>query len=198
LNQEQLSKALFPIGHLEKSEVREIAKKVWLPNALRKDSQWICFVGKVDLSSFLEKKIAPKPWNVVDTNWNILWKHKWVFYYTIGQRKWLDVWGQPKPIFVVKKDIEKNEIIVWDESDVELYDDRLFVDEFHFLGKNNFDFPLKAHAKIRYRQTDQEVEIFKREDWYEVIFLEKQRAIAPWQICAIYIDDELVMSGVIQ
>lgn len=198
LSQLQLSKALFPIGHLEKSEVREIAKKAWLPNALRKDSQGICFVGKVDFLSFLEKKIVPQPGNIVDTNGNILWTHKWVFYYTIGQRKWLDIWWQPKPIFVVKKDIEKNEITVWDESDVELYDDRLFVAKFHFLWKTDFDFPIKAQAKIRYRQADQQVEIFKREDWYEVIFSDKQRAIAPWQICAIYIDDELVMSGVIQ
>ena len=198
LNQKQLSKALFTIGHLEKSEVREIAKKAGLPNALRKDSQGICFVWKVDLSSFLEKKIVPKVGNIVDTKWNILGKHKWVFYYTIGQRKGLDIWGQPKPIFVVRKDIEENEIIVWDESDIELYDDRLFIDTFHFLWKNSLGFPLNAKAKIRYRQVDQEVEIFQREKWYEVIFQEKQRAIASGQICAIYIDDELVMSGVIQ
>ena len=203
LNQKQLSKTLFPIGILEKSEVRELAKKAGLPNAQRKDSQGICFVGKVDLSSFLEKKIAPKEGNIVDTKWNILGKHKWVFYYTIGQRKWLDIWGQPKPIFVVRKDIEENEIIVWDESDIELYDDSLFIGEFHFLTSPpapllRWEGSLKAKAKIRYRQADQEVEIFKKGKWYEVVFKEKQRDIASGQVCAIYIDDELVMSGVIQ
>ena len=142
LNQFQLSKAIFPIGHLEKSEVREIAEKIWLPNAKRKDSQGICFVWKVKMSDFLEKKIKPKPWIVKDTSWKILWEHKWVFYYTIWQRKWLDIGGQSEPIFVVKKDIEKNEIIVWTASGLELYDDKLFVWHFHYLWKENFDFPL--------------------------------------------------------
>ncbi|USN59527.1 MAG: hypothetical protein H6767_08130 [Candidatus Peribacteria bacterium] len=91
LNQEQLSRALFPIGHLEKKEVRQIAKEAGLPNAERKDSQGICFVGKVDMATFLEKKIAPKPGNIVDTAGNILGQHRGVYYYTIGQRKGLDI-----------------------------------------------------------------------------------------------------------
>jgi tRNA-specific 2-thiouridylase len=197
LNQFQLSKAIFPIGHLEKSEVREIAEKIWLPNAKRKDSQGICFVWKVKMSDFLEKKIKPKPWIVKDTSWKILWEHKWVFYYTIWQRKWLDIGGQAEPIFVVKKDIEKNEIIVWTASDLELYDDKLFVWHFHYLWKENFDFPLNAKCKIRYRQADQDCIIYKESNWYRVEFKEKQRAIASGQICAIYLEDDLIMSWVI-
>ena len=197
LNQFQLSKALFPIWDLEKSRVREIALEIWLPNAKRKDSQWICFVWKVDLTKFLEKKIDPKPWKILDTSGNILWIHNWVFYYTIGQRKWLDLWGQKEPVFIVKKDIEKNEIIVWTTNDLELYDDILFVKEFHFLWKINFIFPLKAKCKIRYRQADQECTIFKENDRFRVEFKDKQRAIASWQICAVYMEDDLVMSGVI-
>jgi len=197
LNQYQLSKALFPIWNLEKSKVREIALEIWLPNAKRKDSQWICFVWKVDLTKFLEKKIKPKPGNILDTSWNILWTHKWVFYYTIGQRKWLDLWGQKEPVFIVRKDIEKNEIIVWTTSDLELYDDKLFVKEFHFLWNDDFVYPLKANCKIRYRQADQECIIYKENDRYKVEFKEKQRAIAVWQICAVYLGDDLVMSGVI-
>ncbi len=197
LNQFQLSKALFPIWELKKPRVREIALEAWLPNAKRKDSQWICFVWKVDLTKFLEKKIAPKPWLVKDTSWKVLGEHKWVFYYTIGQRKWLDIWGQSEPIFIVKKDIEKNEIIVWTSSDLQLYDDKLFVSEFHFLWKINFDFPLEAKCKIRYRQADQECIIYKEKNKYRVEFKEKQRAIASGQICAVYLDDDLVMSGVI-
>ncbi len=197
LKQFQLSKALFPIGDLEKSEVRKIALEVWLPNAKRKDSQWICFVWKVDMSKFLEKKIKPKPWVVKDTSWKVLWQHKWVYYYTIWQRKGLDIWWQAEPIFVVKKDIENNEIIVWNSNDLELFDDKLFVSEFHYLWKNNFKFPLKVKCKIRYRQSDQNCTIFKEKDRYRVEFIEKQRAIASWQICAVYLDDDLVMSGVI-
>lgn len=198
LNQYQLSKAMFPIWELEKSEVREIAEKAWLPNAKRKDSQWICFVWKVDMSSFLEKKIKPKPWLVKDTSWKILWEHKWVFYYTIWQRKWLDIWGQSEPIFVVKKDIEKNEIIVWTASDLELFDDKLFIDYMHYLiPENDLSFPLEANAKIRYRQEDQECIVYKEENLYKVEFKNKQRAIARGQICAIYLDDKLIMSWTI-
>lgn len=197
LSQFQLSKSLFPIWWITKSEVRELAKKIWLPNATRKDSQGLCFVGKVDMMKFLEKEIKPVPWIVKDTSWKILGSHKWVFYYTIGQRKWLDIWWQKEPIFVVKKDIEKNEIIVWTTKDLELYDDKLFVKEWHFLADIP-KFPLKAKAKIRYRQEEQECEIFEEEGRYLVKFNKKQRAITSWQICAIYLEDELIMSGVIE
>lgn len=197
LNQDQLSKAIFPIWELEKSEVRELAKKIWLPNATRKDSQWICFVWKVDMSKFLEKKINPKPWIVKDTSWKILGEHKWVYYYTIWQRKWLDIWWQSEPIFVVKKDIEKNEIIVWNADDLQLYDDRLYVDNFNFLSNKDYIFPLNAKAKIRYRQSDQECIVYQETKGFRVEFKQKQRAIARWQICAIYLDDELIMSWVI-
>ena len=197
LNQFQLSKALFPIWELEKSEVRRIALEAWLPNATRKDSQWICFVWKVDLTKFLEKKIDPKPWLVKDTSWKVLGEHKWVFYYTIWQRKGLDIWGQAEPIFIVRKDIEKNEIIVWTTSDLELYDDRLFISDFHYLWKDDFQFPLEAKCKIRYRQADQECTIYKEENRFRVEFSENQRAIASGQICAVYLGDDLVMSWVI-
>jgi tRNA-specific 2-thiouridylase len=207
LNQFQLSKTLFPIWNMRKTEVRELALEIWLPNAKRKDSQWICFVWKVDMIKFLEKKINHIPWIVKDTKGKILWKHKWVFYYTIGQRKGLDIWGQKEPIFVVKKDIEKNEIIVWTTKDLELYDNKLFVKEFHFLNspinpalseKNGIiNFPLKAKAKIRYRQEEQDCIIYKEENRYRVEFKKKQRAITSGQICAIYLGDELIMSGVI-
>lgn len=197
LNQFQLSKALFPVWNMQKSEVREIANKAWLPNANRKDSQWICFVWKVDMVKFLEQKIDHKPGLVKDTSWKILWEHKWVFYYTIGQRKGLDIWWQAEPIFVVKKDIENNEIIVWTANDLELFDDKLYVLDFNFLSRNDYIFPLTAKAKIRYRQEDQDCIIYKEENWYKVVFDKKQRAIARGQICAIYLDDELIMSWVI-
>ena len=195
LSTEQLNKALFPIGELEKPEVRKIAREAGLPNAERKDSQWICFVGKVNMSEFLEKKIKPKKGIVKDTSWKILWEHKWVFYYTIGQRKWLDIWWQNEPIFVVKKDLQKNEIIVWTSKDLELYSDYLIIKNINNLSSWQW---WKAKCKIRYRQADQDCTVLKiSEDEYEVKFEEKQRAIAQWQICAIYIEDELVMSGII-
>ena len=202
LSQEQLFSSLFPIGHLEKKEVREIARKAGLPNAERKDSQWICFVGKVNMQEFLEKKIQHVIWNVVDTSWNILWTHKWVFYYTIGQRKWLDIGGQQEAIFVVKKDIIKNEIVMWNTDDIELYSSELYCNYPHFLNpdfqKKDFTQWVEVHCKIRYRQEDQKCRIFLEKNGnYRVKFETKQRAIASGQICAIYVWDEWVMSAVI-
>ena len=98
---------------------------------------------------------------------------------------------------MVKKDIEKNEIIVGTSSDFELYDNKLYVKKMHFLVKDNFEFPLKAKAKIRYRQEDQDCVVYKEKNRYKIEFEKKQRAIASGQICAIYLEDELVMSGVI-
>jgi len=196
LSQQQLSKALFPIGNLEKSEVREIAIKSGLPNAMRKESQWICFVWKVDIKEFLQKKIPNSIWEVHDTSWKLLWTHKWVFYYTIGQRKWLDIWGMPEPIFVVNKDIKNNRLIVWYWADDELYSDTLYIDDIHFLWEN-VSFPKKCSAKIRYRQVDQDCEIFQKDNWYEIKFKNAQRAIASGQIIAFYDGDELWGSGII-
>lgn len=197
LNQKQLAKTLFPIWDLEKSEVRRMALEIWLPNAKRKDSQWICFVGKVDMTNFLQKKIKPKVGNIINTSGTILWQHKWVFYYTIGQRKWLDIWWLKEPVFIVKKDLEKNELIVWTNEDLKLYNDNLTIKHMHFLGKFDFKFPIKLKAKIRYRQEDQDCTIEKQDNYYIVKFDKVQRAIASWQICVIYDWSNLIMSWVI-
>ena len=202
LSQEQLSRALFPIGHLQKSEVREIARQAWLPNALRKESQGICFVGKVDMKDFLQKKIPNSVGDIVDINEKILGKHKGVFYYTIGQRKGLWVWGMKEPIFVMKKDIKNNRLIVWYWEDEELYSDTLYIDELHFLS-SEVELPKDCHAKIRYRQPDQACEIRDRSHEtglpgkYEIKFQNPQRAIASGQIIALYDGDELWGSGII-
>ena len=97
----------------------------------------------------------------------------------------------------MKKDIEKNEIIVWTEDDMKLYSYSLEIKHMHFLWRDDFEFPLKAKAKIRYRQADQGCMIEKKGDVYLVRFDKPQRAIASGQICAIYLWEEIVMSGVI-
>jgi len=197
LSQKQLRKAIFPIGHLQKSEVRDIARKVGLPNAERKDSQGICFVGKVDIKEFLQKKIPNSTWNVVDTSGKVLGQHRWVFYYTIGQRKGLDIGGQAEPIFVVKKDIKNNVLVVGTDTDEELRSNKLLCSELHFLWKE-YDFPIVCHAKIRYRQADQKCRVEKNQEWYVITFDEAQRAIASGQIAALYDGDMLFGSGVIE
>lgn len=202
LSQDQLSRALFPIGNLEKTEVRNIARKAWLPNAERKESQGICFVGKVDIKEFLQKKIPNSIWEVYDTSGKLLGTHKWVFYYTIGQRKGLDIGGMPEPIFVVNKDIKNNRLIVWYGKDEELFSNILSIDELHFLWVK-CKLPKKCHAKIRYRQEDQACSIQESSHEtsisgkYEIIFDVPQRAIASGQLITFYEGDELWGSGVI-
>lgn len=199
ISQFQLSKSLFPIWHLDKNEVREIALKIWLPNALRKDSQGICFVGKVDLSSFLERKIEHKPGDILNTLGQKIWEHKWVFYYTIWQRKWLDLWGLKEPVFVIKKDIINNILIVGTTKDESLYGEELIISPLEIFDEN-ISFPLSAKAKIRYRQSDQDCKVEILDDKkYKITFLQRQRAIAPGQICSIYDDDwVMLLSGVIE
>lgn len=165
LNQFQLSKALFPIGHLQKSEVREIALKAGLPNAERKDSQWLCFVGKVDFEEFLKRKIPVNVGNIVDTTGKILGTHDGVYFYTIGQRKWLDIGGLKEPVFVIKKDIAKNELIVGTEHELALYSHELTTSGIHFIG-GSLEIPYHGKAKIRYRQADQDVIVSKKDSFY--------------------------------
>src|SRR3990167_10686725 len=105
-----LLNVMFPIGEYTKPQVRELAKKFGLPNAERKDSQGICFVGKVDFVEFLKQYIPPKKGDVVDTNGKVLGQHEGAFYYTIGQRKGLGLSGGP--YFIIDKDVQKNTIVV--------------------------------------------------------------------------------------
>lgn len=198
LNQKQLSKALFPIGDLEKPEVRKIAKEARLPNADRKDSQGICFIGKVDLKTFLQQKIKPKKGDIVDTQGNKLAEHEGVWYYTIGQRKGLDI-GGGGPWYVVSKNIDKNEIVVGHIDDEKLYNKSVQVGDIHWLAKE-YDLPLKAKAQIRYRQPAQEVNIVSvcspnSSCTALADFEEEQKGIASGQILAIYKDKELIGSA---
>lgn len=191
----QISRAIFPIWHLLKSEVREIAKNAWIPNALRKDSQGLCFIGKVSMKDFLEKKIEKKAWNIIDIKWNIIGIHEWAFSYTIGQRKWIKVgWGPA--LFVVAKDVVHNTITVGNDSDLALYASSCTITD--WIG-GELESWKNYWAKIRYRQEDQICKLWmKNEEWKVVIQFESpQRAITSWQICVIYDGSQIIWSGII-
>lgn len=191
----QLSKAIFPIGHLKKSEVREIAKNAELPNALRKDSQWLCFIGKIPMKEFLARKLPKKTGNIVNTKWEILGQHDGAFSYTIGQRKGIKIGGGPA-LFVVAKDTIKNEIVVGTAEDLKLFSTSCEI--FDYIGKD-LQINQKYFAKIRYRQADQKCRIEKIDEKnYKIIFDEPQRAIASGQICVIYDGDKVMGSGIIK
>ena len=233
LNQEQLSKAMFPVGELLKPEVREIARKQNLPTAERKDSQGICFVGKVDLPTFLQQQLQPKVGNVIEIPasfmekkkqvelseenykklcfafpykpWNgkIIGEHQGAHFYTVGQRKGLNIGGYKNPLFVIGTDVNRNIIYVGEgKNHPGLYRKGLFVqtNDMHWIRP---DLEMKAGEKqefdirIRYRQPLEKGSIHVKEDGAWFIFENEQRGITSGQFAAWYLNDELIGSGVI-
>lgn len=231
LTQEQLSRALFPIGELLKSEVREIAKKAGLATAEKKDSQGLCFIGKVHLPDFLQQKLLPKkgkaieiaadasvfkngkshtdiehltePFKLTPDLGKVIGEHNGAHYYTIGQRKGLNIGGKPKPMFIIGTDTEKNVIYMgMGEDHPGLHRKGLFIptaDE-HWVRP---DLALKNGeqrnymARIRYRQKLEPCTLHKKENGLYIIFETPQKAITPGQFAAWYEGEELIGSGVI-
>ena len=233
LNQTQLAKALFPIGHLQKPEVRKIASEQQLPTATRKDSQGICFVGKVDLPTFLQQKLMPKTGNVIEVSasfiekkkniertpdnfkklcfpypykpWNgeVIGEHQGAHFYTIGQRKGLNIGGHENPLFVISTDVQRNIIYVGEGAEHPgLFRPGLFIsqNDIHWirtdLSMNHGDVR-QYMVRVRYRQDLQKANLYKNENGLYFIFDEEQRGITSGQFAAWYDNDELVGSGVI-
>ena len=233
LNQYQLSKALFPVGHLEKPEVREIARQQNLPTAERKDSQGICFVGKVDLPTFLQQQLEPKTGNVIEIPvefmakkksiekteenfkklcsafpykpWNgeVIGEHRGAHYYTVGQRKGLNIGGYEKPLFVLGTDVARNIIYVGEGQDHPgLFRPGLFIkqDEIHWIRTDVVMKPgeiRRYDLRIRYRQPLEKATIYQHDDGMYIIFDDEQRGITSGQFAAWYDGEELIGSGVI-
>ena len=194
LNQFQLSKSLFPIWWYTKPEIRALAKKIWLPNAERKDSQWLCFIWNIPIKDFLLKKLPKKEGDIIDTKWNIIWKHEWAYFFTIGQRHGL---GLPFKAYVIKTDVKKNIVVVGEKENKALFGKTITTTGRHRVGEE-CKIPAKILAKIRYRQEPQEA-ILKVNKLNDIVvsFKEKQRAIAPGQTIVAYKDDECIWSGII-
>ncbi len=202
LNQEQLSKAIFPLWGMNKSEVRLLAHQIWLPNADRPDSQGLCFVGKVKMGDFLAEKLWPKPWNIVDLQWQIVGHHEWAYRYTIGQRRWLYL---PFQAYVSDVNVLDNVVTVVrvGEEDV-LLTDRIVIHNPHWISGEAprlWDY----QCKIRYRQDAKgcELKLKAEQQWvpkkgeYVIEFDEPIKWVANGQIVVIYDGDEVVGSGVI-
>ncbi|MFA6524701.1 MAG: tRNA 2-thiouridine(34) synthase MnmA [Patescibacteria group bacterium] len=197
LNQHQLSKTLFPIGAYTKTTVRSIAKKIGLPTHDKKDSQGICFIGEVDLKEFLKIRLKETPGKIRTTDGEIIGNHIGLPFYTIGQRKGINI-GGGIPYYVVTKDTEANELIVAKGShDQKLFCKTLIADHVHWIDEEP-KFPLKCTAKIRYRQTDQELTVTKiSNNVLSAEFIEPQRAITPGQSIVFYKSTVLIGSAVI-
>lgn len=200
LTQEQLSKSLFPVGELDKSEVRKIALENDLPTAKKKDSTGICFIGERDFKNFLKNYIFSKPGEIHTLNGEILGHHDGLMYYTIGQRKGLNIGGDNRfknaPWFVVGKDIDNNVLLVGQGlNNPYLFSNRIIVEDINWISKKRFEGTLECKAKFRYRQEDQVCLIkWIDEGLIEVITNKPIRAVTPGQACVFY-DDEVCLGG---
>jgi len=229
LSQDQLSKALFPIGELLKSEVRDIAREAGLATAAKKDSQGLCFIGKVRLPDFLQQKLEPKEGNVWEIPREAAFlrepritleeqakpfdfhpkyaakrgKHNGAHYYTVGQRKGLNIGGSPLPLFVLGVNTQYNAIFVGQGDDHPgLYRKALFITaaEEHWVRPDHSMQPgetAQYSARIRYRQPLVPVTLHKVEEGLYIEFKTPEKAITPGQFAAWYDGEELIGSGII-
>ncbi|MFZ7133710.1 MAG: tRNA 2-thiouridine(34) synthase MnmA [Eubacteriales bacterium] len=201
LGQEQLSKTIFPIGSLMKSEVREIAQREGLITAQKKDSTGICFIGERNFNQFLNQYLPAIPGFIKDLQGNIKGQHTGLMHYTLGQRKGLGIGGEGsgEPWFVVKKDLKKNTLFVVQGSEQpELFSSGLIAVDINWIRGYQPENPLYCTAKFRYRQPDQEVilEIIS-ENKISVQFHKKQKAITPGQAVVFYKGEECLGGGTI-
>lgn len=240
LNQEQLSKALFPIGHLQKPEVRKIAAEQGLITADKKDSQGLCFVGKIKLPEFLQQQLKPKKGNIIEIakeaaifqnyqeqidaigdNRNtaalkilsktlvyqpeqgkVVGEHNGAHYFTIGQRKGLQVGGTKEPLFVIATDTKENIIYTGQGNHPGLFRKGLFIanDEVHWV-RPDLELAIEEQrdfmCRIRYRQPLTAGTLYRKEEGLYIIFETPQRGVTPGQFAAWYDGAELIGSGVI-
>lgn len=203
LNQAQIQHALFPIGELTKPQVRAIAKKYGLVNHAKKDSTGICFIGEKKFKTFLSHYLPTKPGAMTLPDGTIVGHHEGLMYYTLGQRKGLNIGGlkdsEELPWYVLKKEIATNTLIVGQGHDHPLlYAKRLKCNQLNWIAGFAPPLPLRCAAKIRYRQTDQACELIASDEGcLTVTFDQAERAITPGQSVVFYMNDICLGGGVI-
>ena len=197
VSKEQLKNVLFPVGELEKSEVRKIAHEYDLITADKKDSTGICFIGERNFKHFLENYLPNNPGDIVDIETGkVLGKHVGLMYYTIGQRRGLNIGGTKDRLFVVKKDLNKNILYVasGDENKY-LISYTAIIEDVNLLD----ELPSECMAKFRYRQKDNKVFVTKLEDGNLLVkYPDGVRAVTPGQACVFYNGDECLGGGIIK
>ena len=199
LTEKQLSNVLFPVGDLDKKEVRDIANKYDLATKDKKDSTGICFIGERDFNKFLDNYLPSKSGNMVTLDGEIIATHVGLMYYTIGQRKGLGIGGSQKfgnePWFVIGKNLDTNELLVGQGfHHPTLYSDSCLVEDVNLINLKKFEGTIDCTAKFRYRQADVPVTIKYIGDDLFVTFKEEVRAVTPGQ-AAVFYDGEVCMGG---
>ena len=194
LNQFQLQHSVFPLWNLTKPEVRAIAQKIWLPNASRKDSQGLCFIGNVPIKTFLMQKFPIKKGEIRTLDEKIVGTHDGAYFFTIGQKQGL---GLNFKAYVYRIDIEKNIVYVCDKEAEELQTQEILVKNWHWIAEE-YEVWSNFLGKIRYRQNPLVSCTLTKKNKTELSFRfeEAQRAIAPGQVFVIYQWDTCIGSGI--
>ena len=200
VTEEQISNALFPLGELQKGEVRAIAKKAGIPVWEKKDSTGICFIGERNFRKFLSGYIPMKAGDIVTPDGTVVGKHEGVFYYTIGQRKGLGVGGggNGEPWFVIAKDVPNNRLIVTQGETEALFSSSLTVKDFHFISEQLPEGESRVLARIRHRQPLQQATALRVGKEVKITFDKPQRAVAEGQYAVLYQERVCLGGGVIE
>ena len=198
LSQAQLSRAMFPIGGMQKPELREIARKAGFDNAEKKDSTGICFIGERKFKRFLMQYLPAKPGDIVTPEGQVVGRHDGLMYYTLGQRRGLGIGGEGQRWFVVDKDLKSNHLIVTHGENHLLYSQGLVTEPVNWIAGEPPAKSFRCGVKHRYRQPDQEAFVEVNDDGRCHIRFEKpQRAVTPGQWAVLYVDDECLGGGII-
>lgn len=200
LSQKQLSSVIFPLADIEKDEVRKIAKKLGLSTAEKKDSTGICFIGERNFRNFLKSYLPAKPGKIMTLDGEEVGRHEGLMYYTIGQRRGLNIGGKHggngKRWFVLKKDLENNILYVSQGECAELFSSGLYASEFNWIPKKVDADEFVCFAKFRYRQPDQKVKVQVLDGRkIKVTFFEKQKAITEGQFVVLYDENGVCYGG---
>lgn len=203
LGQHQLAHSLFPVGEIEKTEVRTIAAKAGFDTATKKDSTGICFIGERKFKDFLQRFLPAQPGKIITPDGEEIGKHHGLMYYTLGQRQGLGIGGlrtaSEAPWFVVDKDLSNNRLIAAQGHDHPLLlKQQLSASQLHWVAGQAPSPQFQCAAKTRYRQTDQTCTVNIQENGHcQVNFDEPQRAITPGQSVVFYQDDICIGGGII-
>ena len=202
LNQSQLERVLFPLGKLQKPEVRRIANKYGFSTADKKDSTGICFIGERKFREFLKNFIPAKAGKIVDWEGNVVGEHEGVMYYTLGQRRGLNLGGisgtNGGRWFVVDKDVKKNLLIVSHGDETPLYSVSLEASTINWIPNVPTEKTFECYAKFRYRQPEQKVKVTILNNLVKVDFFEPQRAVTPGQFVVFYNNNMCLGGGIIE
>lgn len=197
LTKDQLKNVLFPVGDIIKDDVRKIASEIGLSTAKKKDSTGICFIGERNFKQFLENYLPNIPGNIINIDNNeIIGKHVGLMYYTIGQRRGIDIGGTTDRLFVVGKDLKSNILYVAEgENNKYLYSNSCIINQVNF----NTDIrPVNCNAKFRYRQKDYPVSLKYLDNNEILVSYDKVKAVTPGQACVLYLEDQCLGGGIIK